>query len=513
MPDSARGLVHAGRTKRRHGIDQFTDFLMKINQLTFTRFIAALAVVFFHSGAVFPVDTFPFNPLFTSGQTAVSYFYVLSGFVMSLAYFRPGQRFNFFDYFKARFSRLYPVYLLSFVLTCLYYIDIMASVKTVKVLANLFLLQAWNPVYALSFNIAAWSLSVETFFYLVFPFLAIWAARISVRRLVWISVGFWVFSQVLHAGLYRLYFPAQHNLLFYFPLFHLNSFLLGLVGGVWFLTRAPDKNTQRMLPRWLLTMSLLLTGLMLVGRYVLPRMQDSFSLDVGLLAPFFLVIVLALALDQTSLARQLSHPRLVLLGDASYALFILHIPIRWLGERWAAALDFPYSIFIYIYWVLMIVLSVVVFLRIERPVRDWLRVNFNVMPLLLLDIGIILGAVYLGFVLQLGTGNGLKPYEDALRFMSRLALPAYGLALILMRLYTAPVRNSTKPQLLRSILMAVLIGGTVVTGAMFLAAKEGWVEGFSGTALLISTLLIAIFTFLARVTIRFKQADSKSPIH
>jgi peptidoglycan/LPS O-acetylase OafA/YrhL len=483
--------------------------MKKLDQLTFTRFLAALAVVFFHSGPVFPVDNFPFNPLFTSGQTAVSYFYVLSGFVMSLTYFRPGERFNFREYFKARFSRIYPVYLLSFVLTCLFYIDIMATVKTDKVLANLFLLQAWNPVYALSFNIAAWSLSVEAFFYLIFPLLALWAYRISMRRLIWLSIGFWVISQILHAGLYRIYYPAQHNLLLYFPPFHLNSFLLGAVGGAWYLTKPKDQDAERSQPRWLLTLSLFLIGLLLVGRELLAIIPESFSLDVGLLAPFFLVIVLALALDHTSLARRLSHPWLVLLGDASYALFILHIPIRWIGERWAAAMNMPYSIFIYIYWVLMIPLSVFVFLRFERPTRDWLRRNFDILPIMLIDALIILGAVYLGFALQLGTGNGLRPYEDALRFMARVALPAYGLALILVRLYSPAGRNTYK-QLLAKVLIATMLGGAVITGLMLLGVRMGWVDVYSGTALLISALFIAALTFTVRATLRHKQVNSQN---
>src|SRR5689334_24226753 len=106
--------------------------MKRIDQLTFTRFVAALAVVLFHSGGVFPFNLFPLRQIFASGQIAVTYFFVLSGFVLAWAYYQPGREFKWRDYLFARFSRIYPVYLLSFLIICLYYLDIMAKVDSKK---------------------------------------------------------------------------------------------------------------------------------------------------------------------------------------------------------------------------------------------------------------------------------------------------------------------------------------------------------------------------------------------
>lgn len=472
--------------------------MKKIDQLTFTRFLAALAVVFFHSGTVFPLNTFPINPLINSGQIAVSYFFVLSGFVLAYVYYRPGQRFGFPKYFEARFSRIYPVYFLSFVLTCLYYIDIMSRLKSGKMLASIFLVQAWIPTYALSFNIASWSLSVEVFFYLLFPFLVWWSARLPVRSLIWISTGFWIVSQAVHVVLYQGYFPAQHNLLLYFPPFHLNSFLLGMVGGIWYLTRDPRSSVDQRVNRLFLITALVLVGLLLIGRRVFPAVSQSFSLDAGMLSPFFLVVVLTLALDTTTLAGRLSHPALVLLGDASYALFILHVPVRWIGERLNTSLNLPNSILIYIYWVLIVAASVLVHVRMERPARDWLRRNFAAMLFVATDILVILSSVYAGYALQLGIGKELSAYAGAIRFMARVAVPAYGLALLLPGLYYWPPRVMPVPILMRRVLLAALLGGAIVTAAMLLAAEAGWIEGFSRLSILISGVMIAALVFLSR---------------
>ncbi len=51
--------------------------------------------------------------MLTSGPTAVGYFFLLSGFVMALAYYRPGADFNFQNYWLSRFSRIQPVYILG----------------------------------------------------------------------------------------------------------------------------------------------------------------------------------------------------------------------------------------------------------------------------------------------------------------------------------------------------------------------------------------------------------------
>jgi peptidoglycan/LPS O-acetylase OafA/YrhL len=485
--------------------------MKKLDQLTFTRFLAALAVVFFHSGPVFPANAFPFNPLFTSGQTAVSYFFVLSGFVLAYVYARPDESFRFWPYLKARVARIYPIYLISFVLTCAFYIEIMPTVKTGKVLANLFLMQAWNPVYALSFNIAAWSLSVEVFFYAVFPLAALWAARRPPRLLLALSLVLWALSQTLHAFLYRAYYPEQHNFLLYFPLLHLSTFLLGVAGGIWF-NRRPETDVVR--PREyyaLLGLALGLVAVLLIGRARLAAVSESFSLDVGLLAPFFLVIVLALACDSASpLSRWLSRPNLVTLGDSSFALFILHVPIRWLGERWAAAAGVPYDWFIYSYWVLMIPLSVMVFLLIERPLRDRLRQDFAVVGLVVFDALAILCAVYAGFALQLGTGRGLLAYAAALRFMARAALPIYVVAFAALGLYRRPDRLPAWSVLARNAVIATLVGALALAGLTSMAASRGWIEGLSRTAVVLSTTIIGGSAFLSRWALRGRRRTASN---
>jgi len=62
---------------------------LQINQITFTRFIAALSVVFFHYGSHTLPSSLPWlKESITAGPIAVNYFYVLSGFIMAIAYYQ-----------------------------------------------------------------------------------------------------------------------------------------------------------------------------------------------------------------------------------------------------------------------------------------------------------------------------------------------------------------------------------------------------------------------------------------
>src|SRR5690606_2017999 len=196
--------------------------------------------------------------------------------------------------------------------------DIVPKTRMKEFLANLFLYQAWIPEYSVSYNIAAWSLSVEVFFYALVPVFVFLMLNQPVKRLIWFSLIFWGLSQLIHSVLQIGYLNSTTRyFLGYFPLFHLNAFLLGFVGGVWYLNRPTNKNISSFVNLSLIFFSVLMTLVALYFRDVTHTFGRTFSVDVGLLAPFFLITILALASDSTALSNLLSHRWLVLLGDSS----------------------------------------------------------------------------------------------------------------------------------------------------------------------------------------------------
>ncbi|GAB3712001.1 acyltransferase family protein [Flavobacterium koreense] len=143
---------------------------MRIEQLTFTRFVAAFAIIIYHFGSnVMPFNISFISPLVSQFSASVSYFFMLSGFIMIVSYWNKGT-INWADYMKNRMARIYPVYFLALFIA-LFTAILKLDVNLFDVLYNLLMIQTWIPERALTGNPPGWSISVEFFFYFIFPFL------------------------------------------------------------------------------------------------------------------------------------------------------------------------------------------------------------------------------------------------------------------------------------------------------------------------------------------------------
>jgi peptidoglycan/LPS O-acetylase OafA/YrhL len=249
-------------------------------------------------------------------------------------------------------------------------------------LLNILLVQAWIPQYALSLNSPGWSLSVEAFFYLAFPWLLILMARIRSGRTVLLFTALvWLLSQVVyHWGYRRLlaHDPVlSHELLHYNPLLHLNAFMIGMCAGI--LVKRNGRYLQTLgAQHRLATLAVLwlaaAVAILLMTR--LNRTSDPMLLSTtnGLIAPFFAVFVAALSIDSSRLSATLRLAPFVLLGEISYAIYILQIPVAWFLHRtfsgqWAVA---PAALFA-IYLAVLISVSFLIYRYYEKPLRAGLR--------------------------------------------------------------------------------------------------------------------------------------------
>jgi peptidoglycan/LPS O-acetylase OafA/YrhL len=146
----------------------------RLDSLTGLRALAALAVFGFHA-AVLPQTAH----LVGQGGVGVSFFYVLSGFVLMWA---GGGRVPALTFYRRRFARIYPSFLVAWIAG----IAVMLIAEHVtpnpgQVGVGLLLLQSWVPDQSWSFAIngVSWSLSCEAFFYLTFP---LWAGALLAAR-------------------------------------------------------------------------------------------------------------------------------------------------------------------------------------------------------------------------------------------------------------------------------------------------------------------------------------------
>jgi peptidoglycan/LPS O-acetylase OafA/YrhL len=465
-----------------------------------------LLVLFYHdTGGIYTfwLNFFPLHDLLISAPTAVSYLYVLSGFVMSLVYFRPNEKFDIAGYWRARFVRIYPLYIISFLLICIYYADSIFQIKPQKIVANLFVIQAWIPDYSQSFNYASWSMTVEFFFYAIFPFFVLWAYRQSTKKLIWLSIALWAVSQTIHFSLWIGYHPQAANILNYFPLFHLNSFILGVVGGIWYLRQGRDEKVK---PATLFTVLigcfLFVAVYTVVSTSIYPALPHNLQPMAGWLSPFMILFIVALAMDKSRFSQMLNHPWLVNLGEASYAIYILHVPTFWLYERALAdsSVADPAYVFGATFLPMMISIGILAHFFVDVPLRKRLRDLLKRVSarLFFADLAFTSLFVFLLFRLRFGEGREYQTYREMERLMFWcvfLLRPAISLAFD-----TFNPANFQKPfvQMIRRVVLAVTLGSVLITGILYAGYFTGWFENFPRSIFFIDWLAVLVFSMLTR---------------
>lgn len=359
----------------------------RLSELTSLRFFAALHVVFFHAFAMGAL-TGPawLRQASSIGYVGVSLFFVLSGFILVYTY--AGSPVQAGGFWRARFARVYPAYLFSllvaapfFFYTTTHHLPIPffawpAQHLKLASLLPLLLLQSWVPPGAMSWNPVAWSLSVEALFYFLFPFLLPGLAKLSRGSLLLAAALCWACSLTI-TGWYAWSNPDHLtvigpdqmlsfwlNVMKFFPLVRLPEFVLGMTVGLIFLKSKSSAKSA---------VPLLGAGLLAVGLAAAFSAQIPFAiLHTALLAPAFAAIVYGLALPP-KWAQFLSWAPLVLLGDASYSLYLLHSTI--MGMYFFGEHGLRHTTFggVALGFAIIVCAALLVFKRIEEPARRKLR--------------------------------------------------------------------------------------------------------------------------------------------
>ena len=347
---------------------------MKINQLTFLRFVAAVIVVIFHYG-----DNTWFtrmSPALQAGPPMVTFFFVLSGFIMAIAYGQRGEL-EKGRYWVARFARIAPMYYLALILTV---IAIGQKPNSMDLILQGSFLHAWFPQHVRGLNNPSWAVSVEMFFYLIFPYLLSFINReFSVPKAIVLAVIFWGASMIVLGDLRNYYNlqdprdPALQAIITYFPLSHLSSFVLGMVGGLAYMHYLSQMRISSLLSASLVIFAFGMVAAIL-HYHTKIRILAKLNFSYGLLSLLFLLLILTLAIDRSFLSGILSNKILVFLGELGYSIYILQNPAHRLYEKYVTPIILLTSAdHFYLYLLLLIVISVGAYLLIEKPMRYKLR--------------------------------------------------------------------------------------------------------------------------------------------
>jgi len=310
----------------------------------------------------------PLRFLAKGGYLAVQTFFLLSGFVLARGYARiRWDRPSLIRYLSARFARIYPAYILSLAIVAYFIARFLARpwVSPVSKASALFdyafLLQGWRSGGGAGWNTPAWSLSCELFFYLCLP---------AILPLIWRAAK-WALALIVAASFVAPVVLAHLNVPAYWkPVYHFADFTMGIAAARIFagIERRPDG--RRLAAR--LYLPAIVLGAALIAY---PQVLQGTWLDLNsALRPLNALALMGLAFGGGFVAKALSTRTIEYLGEASYSMYILHVPLLWwYGNGGLKRLYLPAEPAAVIYMVAVVVAAMLSFELVEKPASRWVR--------------------------------------------------------------------------------------------------------------------------------------------
>jgi peptidoglycan/LPS O-acetylase OafA/YrhL len=324
----------------------------RVVSLDVLRFFAAMCIVFGHIHIIiFPVkDTWANWAFFEIRSIGMTLFFILSGFVISLNYQVLGKMgCSLKLYFIHRFSRIYPLFLLIFIYEILFASNPIKGIPIGDLYrifySYLTLTQSWfydvvgiTYLPLLVFGIS-WSLSVEFFFYLVYPFVEKVSKALNIKDFkrclyVFMSVFFIILfiyyqyslSEVQSEGI-NFDWGAVRWFVYFSPYLSVFEFIIGCILGRIYL-QAPTEWTpfECRFRKWFLAISVM--GLFVLYTILVSRIYPRSYVQYGAfyllsrgLSPFLAYIVFYVA---RYVRIRKGQALAILLGDLSYPIYLVH---------------------------------------------------------------------------------------------------------------------------------------------------------------------------------------------
>jgi peptidoglycan/LPS O-acetylase OafA/YrhL len=322
------------------------------------RFVAATLVVFHHwkTNLILAPQHQVWLKRLDIFQLSVDLFFMISGFIICHVYkdrIRTGK--EYWDYLSKRFARLYPLHFITLLfITFLAYIshDILVRPQVYEKAAfarNLLLVNAWFPHQSLSFNIVAWSISVEVFCYLIFPLGLLLYRRSPLILLPWLV-------PIAILGFLR---PHVSESLSHWRLFlAIPEFFFGVgVCGI-----------QERLPRirwagWIISGLFLLSTLLALKGVTMTHLS---------LVPAGIFLICVGSKQSNPVSWLLV--RLAALGQLTYSIYMWHIPLQFAFRILPALTSSPiaHNGAVVVAYFFLLAFSYISFIYIESPARKWL---------------------------------------------------------------------------------------------------------------------------------------------
>lgn len=369
--------------------------------LTGLRAVAALWVLALHFGEAVSA-TWPgaVRSVLASGFIGVDLFFVLSGFILAWNYVREDGTLSVSrtEFWRARAARILPVYYISLALSLPLFLLMQfqdgvtpSTIRGAIVtgLTSLTLTQSWVSPFSYLWNNPGWSLSVELFFYLAFPWLAGCITRRPVAKLVnWVAGLYlvtiaaaylfvalhshpstWKWEPVVDYCIWISWLGCN-------PLVHAHEFLMGIVVCLWLREEQRGSRPEFMSGPMAAGIAVVALAVLVAFRGPIPFMPAL----VGIHSPLFALLIYGLAKQRGIFAWILGTPVFVFLGEISYSLYLTHSTVWFTVEgfnrqhsflRQGSMLNFLFCL------ALSLGLAAALYKGIEQPYRRVLRCRFG----------------------------------------------------------------------------------------------------------------------------------------
>jgi peptidoglycan/LPS O-acetylase OafA/YrhL len=327
----------------------------RLDALTGLRCFAALNIVFFHFSNP---DWFgPLSPVVNAGYLSVSFFIMLSGFVLAYNYAgraREG-KLDKVRFWKARLTRLYPIYLLSLALGWDTFLGERAAhthfMFWMGAILTPILLQGWIPEIATFGNTPAWTMSAEAAYYVMFPWLAAIPRPTRIGAHLRRLGVLWLLG-MLPGALYVIFNPDH--------IVHVDRF-----------TSAPWLQALKFTP--IPHMASFTFGVMLAGLDEFIERTGWLRLCLGLLMPLFGCLILGLS-GINLLSKVFGFSVFVFVGESSYCLYLMHFNLWNLLHQSGLLPKFGLSRFDpWISYAILVGLGLLALHLVEKPAQKALR--------------------------------------------------------------------------------------------------------------------------------------------
>lgn len=350
--------------------------LDRIFTLDVLRGVAALSVVFWHwqhffyvgdTSLGFDVSRQPFfdvlSLFYRHGSLAVELFFCISGFVFFWLFANKiaDRKISAFGFFMDRYSRLYPLHILTFLIVALLQFIYIQEHSTYFVyqindgyhaLLNILLIPAWGFEKGWSFNAPIWSVSVEFLLYGLFFVVCL------TRRLFYLLI---IALVVIGYIVYPLYYKLGSGIFTFF------------CGGVASLLLFKSKA----LLGTVATCCTALLFFVVAWAIIIFSQGSNMYLIMGMAFPATVMFIASLSLINPDLMKPFSA-----IGDLSYSSYLLHFPLQMLFAMVSDKLGYSREIF-YSPWLLALFMVVLIPLSFashrlfEVPVQHALRARFR----------------------------------------------------------------------------------------------------------------------------------------